>query len=208
MDTRGIHQLISGDRVDHYQIIANRFQQTIETIAMSVDQLADPIARGSELMTQVLLNDGKIFCCGHGVDAATSQLFSSLLLQNPQTERPALPAFNLSAGAAAGDSAAHDNYARQLRALASDSDLLLVIDSGPGDAHCLAALQATREINMPVVVMSNAQNQAATDVLNAGDINIQITAAHRTQCVEMLTMVTISMCQLIETSLFGDYDQE
>lgn len=194
--------------MDHYQIIANRFQQTIETIAMSVDQLADPISRGSEMMTQVLLNDGKILCCGHGVDAANSQLFSNLLLQNPQRERPALPVLDLGAGAAASDSSAHDGYARQLRALARNSDLLLVIDSGPGDANCLAALRATRDIDIPAVVMSNAQNQAAADILNAGDANIQIAAAQRTQCVEMHTMVTLTICQLIETSLFGDYDQE
>ncbi len=193
--------------MDHYQLIANRFQQTIESIAMSVDQLADPMARGSEMMTQVLLNDGKIFCCGHGVDAVNAQLFSSLLLQNPQRERPALPAFDLSAGAATGDNSTNDSYARQLRALARNSDLLLVIDSSHGDANCLAALQATREIDMPVVVMSNSGNQAATDAINAGDVNIQIAVDQRMQCVEMHTMVAISMCQLIETSLFGDYDQ-
>ncbi|TDG15091.1 SIS domain-containing protein [Seongchinamella unica] len=194
--------------MDHYQIIASRFQQTMETVAMSVDHLADPIARGSEMITQVLLNDGKIFCCGRGVDAAMAQLVCSLLLENPERERPALPAFNLAAGAEVQDESAGDAYARQVRALARDSDLLLVIDSGSGEPACLGALHAARETGMPVIVMGNAHNEAIAAALNAGDVHIAVQARQRTRCVELHTMVALSLCQLIETNLFGNFDQE
>jgi hypothetical protein len=34
--------------MDYYQIIANNFQATIESIALSVDDLVDPLTRASE----------------------------------------------------------------------------------------------------------------------------------------------------------------
>ena len=34
--------------MDYYEIIANNFQGTIETIALSVDNLAEPIANASQ----------------------------------------------------------------------------------------------------------------------------------------------------------------
>lgn len=194
--------------MDHYQIIASRFQQIMETVAMSVDHLADPIARSSEMMTQVLLNDGKIFCCGRGIDAAIAQLFCGLLLENPDRERPALPAYNLGPGAAVQIDATGDAYARQIRALARDSDLLLVIDSGAGEPACLDALHAAREKGMPVIVMGNAHSDAVAAALNAGDVHIEVEARQRSQCVELHTMVALSLCQLIETSLFGDYHHQ
>ena len=194
--------------MDHYQIIAGRFQQTMETVAMSVDQLADPIARGSEMMTQVLLNDGKIFCCARGIDAATAQLFCGLLLENPEQERPALPAFNLGPGAASHNASASDAHARQIRALARDNDLLLVIDSGAGEPACLGSLQAAREKGMPVVVMGNGHSDAVAAALNAGDVHITVAAGQRSHCLELHTMIALCLCQLIETSLFGDYHQE
>ena len=46
--------------MDHYQIISGRFQAAIETIAQSVDILADPLAESSALLTQALLADRKI----------------------------------------------------------------------------------------------------------------------------------------------------
>ncbi|WP_162845954.1 SIS domain-containing protein [Seongchinamella sediminis] len=180
----------------------------MEAVAMSVDQLAEPIARGSEMMTQVLLNDGKIFCCGLGLDAALAQLFCSLLLENPARERPALPAFNLGPGAALQEDAAGHALARQVRALAADSDLLLVIDSGPERSACAGALHAAREKGMPVVAMGNALNGSLAAALNAGDVHIAVEARQRGQCVELHTMVALGLCQLIETSLFGDYHQE
>lgn len=194
--------------MDHYQIIAGRFQQTMEAVAMSVDQLADPIARGSEMMTQVLLNDGRIFCCGQGVDAAVAQLFCGLLLENPERERPALPAFNLGPGTALHQQAPDEAFARQLRALAGDNDLLLVIDSAAEQSACAGALHAAREKGMPVVALGNALNGSLAAAINAGDIHIAVEAARRGQCVELHTMVALSLCQLIETSLFGDYHQE
>lgn len=199
--------------MDYYQIIAERFQGTIESIAMSVDQLAGPIAQSSELMSQVLLQDGKIFCCGNGPDAALSQLFCYCLLSGLQQERPALPAFNLSADSAvlSGAYGSEDRaqlYARQIRALGRENDLLMLIDSGPGNPDLPIALAAARERGMLTVALISNENKSLASALNAGDPCIQVEANSRAQQIELQTMALQSLSQLIELSLFGDYNQD
>ncbi|MEP4147299.1 MAG: SIS domain-containing protein [Halioglobus sp.] len=199
--------------MDYYQIIAERFQETIESIAMSVDQLAGPIAQSSELISQVLLQDGKIFCCGNGPDAALSQLFCHCLLNGLQQERPALPAFNLSADSAvlSGTYGSEDRaqlYARQIHALGRENDLLMLIDSGPGTPDLPIALTAARERGMLTVALISNENKSLASALNAGDPCIQVEANSRSKQIELQTMALQSLYQLIELSLFGDFNQD
>ena len=80
--------------MDHYQIIAGNFQSTIQTIAESVDALAEPVGLASTLMVNALLQD-KIIACGNGVDATLAQLFTCNLISRFEHDRPALPALAL-----------------------------------------------------------------------------------------------------------------
>jgi D-sedoheptulose 7-phosphate isomerase len=199
--------------VDDYQIIAARFQQTIENIALSVDQLADPISQGSELMSQVLLQGGRLFCCGYGPDAAASQLFVSTMIGRLDQERPALPAISLAADstgltAVLSEEDASETFSRPLRALGRENDLLLALHSGGQCAALAAAVDAAHESGMLVVAVTCAASGELTAALRAGDANIAITAQTRPQRIELQTMVVNSLCQLIEHSLFGSYPEE
>ena len=66
--------------MDHYDIISASFQATMQSIAMSVDELAGPLGRAGDLMSSALLQDRKVLCCGEGADAALAMLFTSNLL--------------------------------------------------------------------------------------------------------------------------------
>jgi len=199
--------------VDYYQIIATRFQQTIENIALSVDQLAGPIAQGSELMSQVLLQEGKLFSCGHGPDAAISQLFATSLINRWDQERPALPAIDLAADSAGltgvlSEAGAANIFSRPLRALGREGDLLLVLHSGGDPAALVAAVDTAHERGLLVVAVSAGTDPVLAATLRAGDAHISITADSRPARIELQTMVVHSLCQLIEHSLFGNYHED
>jgi D-sedoheptulose 7-phosphate isomerase len=195
--------------VDFYQIIAERFQGTIESIAMAVDEMAGPIAQGSELMSQVLLQDGRILCCGTGPDAALSQLFCGYLLHNSEQERPALPVFDLSAstGIVACDEQSQ-LVASQVRALGQEGDLLLLIDSSRDGNSMSSTIRAARDQGMLIVAISCNENKALANVIEPGDAFIEVAADGRAQRIELSTMALHSLGQLIELSLFGDYNQD
>lgn len=199
--------------MDYYQIISENFQGTIETIAVSVDSLAGPIEQACQLMVAALLEDRKIMACGNGVDGALAQLFACNLMSRFEHERPALPALALGGDSASLTAIAQvggltDIYSRQLRALGQEGDILLCINSTAEANNLVRAIQAAHERNMPVVALSNAMDGDLNDLLHPGDVELRVTAARRPRVVELHTMAIHCLCELIEHSLFGSYNQE
>jgi len=198
--------------MDYYQIIAENFQNTIETITLSVDNLAEPIERGSQLMAQALLEDRKIVACGNGVDAALAQLFVSNLLSRFEQERPALPALTLSSDGANITAIAHssgviDIFSRQLRGLGQAGDILLCINSSDGANNLLRAVQAARERNMTVVALSNTGDGELSTLIRAEDVELRVDAPRQPRIVELHTMAIHCLCELIDHRLFGTYQE-
>ena len=199
--------------MDYYQVISDNFQTTIETIAMSVDNLAQPIEQGSQLMAQALLQDRKIVACGNGVDAALAQLFASNLLSRFEHERPALPALALGGdgtviSAITQSSGSNDIFSRPLRALGQPGDVLLCISSSGGANNLLRAVQAAHERNMGVIALSNTNDTELSTLMRAEDVELRIEAPRQPRVVEMHTMAIHCFCELIDQSLFGSYNQE
>lgn len=197
----------------YYQIIADNFQSTIETIAMSADDLATAIERGSHLMASALLADRKIIACGNGVDAALAQLFACNLLNRYEQDRPALPALSLAADnasltAIAQAGAYNDIFSRQLRALGQAGDVLLCINSADGASNLLRAISAAQERDMGVIVMTHMRDNMLSAVMRPEDVALQANATRQARVVEMHTMAIHNFCELIDHSLFGSYHQE
>lgn len=199
--------------MDYYPIIAANFQDTIETIAMSVDDLATAIERASQLMASALVSDRKIIVCGNGVDAAVAQLFTSNLLNRFEHDRPALPALSLTADnasvtAIAQAGAFDDIFSRQLRALGQPEDVLLCINSGDRASNLLRAMQTAQEQGMGVIAMTSARDTAPGTIIRAEDVEVSVNAARQARVVEIHTMAIHCLCELIDHSLFGTYNQE
>lgn len=199
--------------MDYYQIIADNFQNTIETIAMSVDTLAETIEQSSQLMVRALLADRKIIACGNGVDAALAQLFACNLLNRFEEDRPALPALTLGSDSASVTAIARTNgfndiFSRQLRALGQAEDVLLCINSSQGTGNLVRAVQTAQERNMGVIVMSNSGDGELSALLRPEDVELRVPATRQARIVEMHTMALHSICELIDQSLFGTYNRE
>jgi phosphoheptose isomerase len=199
--------------MDYYSIIADNFTRTIETIAESVDDLAEKIERGSQLMASALLADRKIIACGNGVDAALAQLFVCNLLDRYEADRPALPALTLGADVAsltgiARDGNTNEIFSRQLRALGYAGDVLLCINSSEGASNLSRAVRTAQERNMGIIVLSNSHDVELGSLLRADDVELRINSTKRARIVEMHTMAIHNFCELIDHTLFGTYNPE
>jgi len=197
----------------YYQIIADNFQSTIETIVMSADDLAATIERGSQLMARALLAERKIIACGNGVDAALAQLFTCNLLNRFEQDRPALPALSLAADnasltAIAQAGAYNDIFSRQLRALGQAGDVLLCINSADGASNLVRAVSAAQERAMGVIVMTHTRDNMLGAVMRPEDVALQVNATRQARVVELHTIAIHNFCELIDHSLFGSYRQE
>jgi D-sedoheptulose 7-phosphate isomerase len=199
--------------MDQYQRIARHFQETIELVALSVDILAEPIERCSELISQALLQENKVIICGNGPDSALSQLFAGNLINRFEYDRPGLPALSLdqsssNLSAAAGTSNINDIFARQITALGQAGDVLFCISSERDHQNLQHAIQAAQDRHMTVVALSNSGNEQLGKLLRHEDVELLITAHKQHRVIEVQTMVIQCICEMIELSLFGDHDQD
>ena len=199
--------------MDYYRIIADNFQRTIDTIAMSVDPLAEVIERGGQLMAEALLADRKIIVCGNGVDAALAQLFTCNLLNRFDEDRPALPALTLGTDSASVTAIAQsigisEIFSRQLRALGQAGDVLLCINSSIGTDNLLRAVQTAQERNMGVVMMSNAGDSEIGTLMRPEDVELRVDATQPARIVEIHTMVIHHFCELLDHNLFGTSNRD
>ncbi len=193
--------------MDYYPIIAGHFQDTLEAVALSVDTLATPIERASLAMTNALLADHKIVACGHGPDGLLAQLLVEHLLDNPEQERPALPALALRTGNSAM-SEGNTHFSRQLRALGQAGDILFCVSSTPSyEDTLLQAVRTAGDRSMTVVVLSCDQGTALDALLGPEDIHIKMNTLRRSTILEMHTMVIHSLCKLIDLNIFGGLSQ-
>ncbi len=198
--------------MDTYEAIAGGFQQVIELISVSVDQLAEPAMRAATVASEALLEEHKILCCGNGPGAAVAQLFSIGLVHRFEQDRPALPALCLSGdgitlSAIAASSATNEVYSRQVRALGQPGDILLGVAATDGNGSIIQAIRAAHDRDMTVIVLSGGDCADISSLLLPEDIEMHVPSSSSPRIIELQTMIVHCLCKLIDQSLFGSYDQ-
>ncbi|MEE4162659.1 MAG: SIS domain-containing protein, partial [Woeseiaceae bacterium] len=142
--------------MDTLERVREHFAESIATKETAVGAIAESIARAGELMSQVLLADGKVLSCGNGGSAADSQHFSSELLNRFERERPGLPAMALTTDSStltsiSNDYAYEEIFSKQVRALGKPGDILLGISTSGNSENVCRAIAAAHERDMKVV---------------------------------------------------------
>ena len=111
--------------------IISHFSDSIQTKQDAMISLSELIEYASQKIVEALINDKKILACGNGGSAGDAQHFSSEMLNRYERERPALPAIALTTDTSTITSIANDYtfdeiFAKQIRALGQQGDILLV----------------------------------------------------------------------------------
>ncbi len=192
-----------------YEVIAEDFQQVLELVSVSVDDLVVPLERAVEAFTGALLGEHKILCCGNGPGAAVSQLFCIGLVHRYEQERPALPALSLSGDGATltaiGTTSNNELYSRQVRAIGQAGDVLLAVAASDNNGSLIQAIQAAHERDMLVVLLSGGDCTDVSSLIMPEDIEIHVNSSRGPRIIEMQTMIVHCLCKLIDQSLFGNY---
>jgi len=195
--------------MDHYQRIAEHFQGSIESAAMGVDHIAEPLALAADLIAASLVADHKVMVCGIGPDAAIGQLFVSHMQSPPERERPALPCFSLSADGASLSALACaqgdvDLFGPQVRALGQAGDTLICVNSATTAEPLAGALRAARERNLSLVIVSNADDNQSPGLAGDEAAVMLPSAARRGHLIELHAALLNCLCHLVENNLFGE----
>jgi len=188
--------------------VSAHFAESIAVKQAAAAALVEDIAGGGTLMSDALLNDGKILSCGNGGSAADSQHFSSELLNRFEMERPGLPALALTTDSStltsiANDYAYEDIFAKQIRALGRENDVLLAISTSGNSENVNRAIVAAHERSMRVVALSGRDGGRMADLLTEVDVEIRVPAERTARIQEVHLVVIHCLCDLIDTTLLG-----
>lgn len=188
--------------------VRDHFAESIAAKQTAADQLAESIVAAGQVMSDALLDDGKILSCGNGGSAADSQHFSSELLNRFEMERPGLPAIALTTDSSTLTSISNDYayaeiFSKQVRALGKPQDVLLGISTSGNSENVIRALAAAHERGMRVVALTGRDGGRTPDLLAEGDVEIRVPASRTARIQEVHLLIIHCLCDLIDTSLLG-----
>jgi len=148
---------------------------------------------------------GRLFLVGSGPFGAIAGLIGQTFLHRQTLERPPLPAIALTndAGLAtflAGDEQGGQLFSRQLRALANEQDLLLVLAGTNLTAADREVLGTAQQLGCRTLLVASEQVELA-DIIP--DISLSLPSDSLPRLQENALFIGNLLCSLVEGELFG-----
>lgn len=181
----------------------------IEAAAAILETQIPALIACSERLVRCLLEENRIFVCGSGGSAANAQHFSVKMMGRLERERPALPVFCLSDGAAlltslSGSYGNDDVFARPLRALGQPGDVLVALSSTGMSANTVQAIVSAHDRNMDTIALTGHEGGDIALVLKNNDLEIRVSTTSMLRAEEIHLLLINTLCDLLERKLFGD----
>jgi D-sedoheptulose 7-phosphate isomerase len=193
--------------------IINLFTDSIQTKQDTLDTLHDHIEYAAQRIVETLVNDKKILTCGNGGSAGDAQHFASEMVNRFERERPALPVIALTTDSLTLTSIANDYhydevFAKQIRALGQNGDLLVIYTSSGNSGNIIKAANTAHDKGLNILALTGKDGGKLKAVLNEFDIEIRIPSQSTARIQEVHLLITHCLCDLIDHQLFGGWNDE
>lgn len=133
---------------DSLEIIAGHTQKGVKLLSDFYEMFNEDIKEAGKLLALAFSGDRHVFCCGYGLSAAIAQILAKRFIGSAP-EKPALPAIVLTTeNYGHGLSNAGNGVLRQLEALGSDGDILILFTALGEDTLLAEAARTAHEQGM------------------------------------------------------------
>ena len=195
--------------MDLQRRIRDHFEDSARLKREAAEVLAGPIAEAVELITAALASDRKLLFCGNGGSAADSQHLAAELIGRFERERPELAAIALTTDssiltAIANDYAFEQVFAKQVRGLGREGDVLVAISTSGNSPSVLAAAQAARERGLAIVALTGRGGGQLGEMLGEGDVHLCVPHERTARIQEVHLLIVHCLCDGIDLSLMGE----
>jgi D-sedoheptulose 7-phosphate isomerase len=195
--------------MDLIKHVAAHFTDSAELKKRVAVELAEPIVKAGETLTQCFLNNGKVLACGNGGSASDAMHFAGEMVGRLERERPGLPAIALSADSSVMTALGNDYdyeqvFAKQVMAFGNPGDVLLALTTSGNSPNVLAAVAAAHERDMTVIALSGKNGGELAHLLKPGDVELRV-PHNRTMRIQEIHITMIhAMCDLVDIALLGE----
>lgn len=195
--------------MDLHRRVREHFEDSARLKLEAAASLAGPIADAVALITAALAADHKVLVCGNGGSAADSQHFAAELIGRFERERPELAAIALTTDssiltAVANDYAFEQVFARQVRGLGREGDVLVAISTSGNSPSVLAAAEAAHERGLAVVALTGRGGGRLGEILGDGDVHLCVPHERTARIQEVHLLIIHCLCDGIDVSLMGE----
>lgn len=188
--------------------VAQHFEDSAQTKLAAAEELSPPLAAAIEVMTQCLLNNGKILACGNGGSAADAQHFAAELVGRFEAERQELAGIALTTDtsiitAVANDYSYQQIFSKQVRALGQPGDILLAISTSGNSGNVMEAIKAAHDQDMHVIALTGKGGGQMGEMLRDGDVHLCVPADRTARIQEVHLLMIHCLCDGIDALLLG-----
>ena len=193
--------------MDFEQRLNGFFQASIKAKQDTQDAMVPRLIEAGQRMAACLDAGGKILSCGNGGSAGDAQHLSSELLNRFERERPSLAGIALTTDTGTLTSIANDYsynevFAKQVRALGRPGDILVGISTSGNSENVLRAMQAAREAQMGIIVLTGRDGGEMAAELRDEDIELRAASDVTARIQEVHLLFLHSLCDLVDCILY------
>jgi len=184
--------------------IVHAFEDSATVKKEFVAQYADAIAEVAELIARTFDAGGKLLLFGNGGSATDASHIAAEMVGRFKKERPGLPAIALNTDMAILSCIANDYdyseiFARQLKALAVEGDVVIAISTSGGSPNVMKAVDAARRKKLKVVAFTGAKGKK---LAAKSDYAFMVPSETTARIQETHITLGHVICQMVEEILF------
>lgn len=169
------------------------------------EELVSAIKQVAGLLVKTFQEGGRVWICGNGGSAADAQHIAAELSGRFYFDRPPLPAEALHVNtsyltAVANDYSYDEIYARYLKGVAKQGDVLIGISTSGNSGNIIRAQHVAKDLGLSIVSLTGetgGKMKEFSDIL----LNVPSTVTPRIQ--ESHILMGHIVCELVEAQLFG-----
>lgn len=187
-------------------MIKRRIEESIgvkDKILNSQD-LLDGIQKSIDICTNAFTNKNKVLFCGNGGSAADAQHLAAEFSGRFYLDRDPLPAEALHVNssyltAVANDYSYDEIYARLIKGLGAEGDILIGISTSGNSKNIIKAFEEAKKRNMITIAMTG---ESGGEMKNNADILLNMPSSDTPRIQEAHILVGHIICEQVEKNLF------
>jgi D-sedoheptulose 7-phosphate isomerase len=183
--------------------ITQRLRDLAAVAVNAAEQLGPDVERAAVMMREVLRHGGTLFFCGNGGSAADAQHLATEYVVRYMKNRRALPAIALTTDTslitAVGNDLGFDEiFARQVEALVTARDALVIHSTSGTSRNVIKAAEAARRKGAQVIAFSSRDGGQLRSI---ADHSIVVPTERTDRAQEIHLCIEHAICEIIETEL-------
>jgi len=183
--------------------ITQRLRDLAATATTAAERLGPDVERAAVMMREVLRHGGTLFFCGNGGSAADAQHLATEYVVRYMKDRRALPALALTTDTslitATGNDLGFDEiFARQVEALVTARDVLVIHSTSGSSPNVIKAAEAARRKGAQVIAFSSRDGGQLRSI---ADHSIIVPTDRTDRAQEIHLCIEHAICEIIEADL-------